>query len=354
MKNNLKFFKKSKSLPADQFFNNVLYDKKFGYYSSVQPFGGEGDFVTSPKISNLFSEMIAIWIISAWETFGRPKHFNIVELGPGDGTLTKILLKSFKSFPKFDSAKRIFLYETSNYLKRIQRKNISSKNVKWIDNFKHIKKGPVIFFGNEFFDAIPIKQFKRIKNTYFEKNYEIDKNLEIHEIYKKASSENIKIINSYSSLKNLKFIELPKIGLKELKKITEKIKKLDGCILLIDYGYIKPNNQNTLQSVMRHKKNFLLNNLGRADITAHVNFALLNEFFIKNQLTIKNVVTQKYFLEKMGIVERAKIISKRMKFGDQSNLYLRLKRILSPNSMGHLFKVILAYKFKNNNFVGFE
>ena len=98
MKSNLKFFKKSKILPVDEFFKNVLYDKNFGYYTSKLPFGANGDFITSPKISFLFSEMIAIWLISTWELFGKPKNFNIVELGPGDGGLTKVLLKSFKQF----------------------------------------------------------------------------------------------------------------------------------------------------------------------------------------------------------------------------------------------------------------
>ena len=92
MKSNLKFFKNKKSLPVDKFLQNVLYDKKFGYYSSKTPFGIKGDFITAPTISNLFSELISIWIISTWEKFGRPKRINIVELGPGDGSLIKILL----------------------------------------------------------------------------------------------------------------------------------------------------------------------------------------------------------------------------------------------------------------------
>ena len=87
MKLNQIFFKKSKILPTDKFFRNVLYDKKFGYYSAQMPFGKSGDFITAPKISSIFSEIIAIWIVSSWETFGKPKNFNIVELGPGDGSL---------------------------------------------------------------------------------------------------------------------------------------------------------------------------------------------------------------------------------------------------------------------------
>ena len=354
MKSNIKFFKKSNTIPVDEFLNNVLYDNRLGYYSSKLPFGEEGDFVTSPKISNLFSEIIAIWIISSWELFGKPKNFNIVELGPGDGSLTKILLKSFKKFPEFNSIKKIFLYEKSNYLKMIQKKNISNKDVRWINDLGYIEQGPVIFFGNEFFDAIPIKQFKKINNEIFEKNYTLNKNYKIKEVFKKASETNIKIIKSYKTLKKLNFIELPKFGFQELRKIVDKISKLKGCILMIDYGYLKPNNQNTLQSVMKHKKNNLLENLGKADITAHVNFNLLNEFFLKNNLKVKNIITQKQFLENMGILNRAQLIAKKMKFSQQSDLYFRIKRLLSPNSMGSLFKVILAYDFNKDNFVGFE
>ena len=355
MKTDQIFFKKSKILPIDKFFRNVLYDKKFGYYTSKMPFGGNGDFITSPKISSIFSEIIAIWIVSSWETFGKPKNFNIVELGPGDGSLANTLLKSFKRFPEFNSIKKMFLLEKSIFLKKVQRKKILSKDVKWIDNLNRIKKGPVVFFGNEFFDAIPIKQFKKIKNNIFEKHFSLKKkNKKIEEIFTRASPAYLKIIKSYKSLKNLKFIEFPHLGFQALRKINKKISKLGGCILMIDYGYLKPNNQNTLQSLMKHKKNKLLDNLGKADITAHVNFALLSEFFKKDGLKVKNVVTQKQFLEKMGILERAQIMSNKMKFRQQSDFYLRLKRLLGSNYMGDLFKVIMAYRFKNNNFAGFK
>ena len=354
MKADLKYFKNLKLIPVDRFFNNVLYDKKFGYYNFKRPFGYYGDFITSPNISNLFSEMIAIWIISTWEVFGKPKNFNIVELGPGDGSLIKILIKVFKKFPKFNDSKKIFLFEKSQLLKKLQKKNIESKNIKWIKNFNNLNKGPVIFFGNEFFDAIPIKQFKRLNNRLFEKYYFIDKNYKISEVFKKVSKEDAKIINSYKSLKKLKFIEFPKYGFIELKKIINQVIRLKGCILLIDYGYLRPNNQNTLQSVIKHKKNYILKNLGKADVTSHVNFTLLNEFFKKNNLKVKKTTSQKSFLLNLGIKERAEIISKQMKFKDQANLFYRLKRLISPNSMGDLFKANLAYYNKFNNYFGFK
>ena len=354
MKSDLKFFKNSKTLPVDKFFNNVLYDKKYGYYNSKIPFGKQGDFTTSPKISSLYSEMIAIWMISTWEKLGKPKNFNIVELGPGDGSLVKVLLNVFKKFPSFYNSKKLFLFEKSKFLTKLQREKIDNTQVKWIKNFNNIKKGPVIFFGNEFFDAISIKQFKRSKKSLLEKYYKIKDNYEIFEIFKKASVNDKKMINSFKTLKNLNFIEFPKNGFDELKKIIKKISILKGCILLVDYGYLKENNQSTLQSVFKHKKNFLLKNLGKSDITYHVNFSLLSEFFLKNKLKVKKTVTQREFLNKMGIKIRAEILSKKMKFRDQSDLYSRLQRLIDPNQMGHLFKIILAYNLDINKYPGFK
>ncbi len=354
MVSNKNFFNNSKVLPVDKFIENVLYKKKVGYYSSKIPFGRSGDFITAPGISNLFSEIIGIWLITTWNTLGKPKKFNVVELGPGDGSLTKVLIKIFHQFPKFNKATNIFLYEKSNLLKNLQKKNINNLRVKWIKTFKNIKKGPVIFFGNEFFDAIPIKQFSRKKNLFMEKYYSLNKKNEIDEIYKKASEKDILQIKKFKILKNLKFVEFPKLGLNELKNIIKKISKLEGGLLLIDYGYLKPKNKNTLQSLVKHKKNELLDNLGKADITSLVNFNLLNEYFIKNNLKVKKVVTQKFFLEKMGIIERANNLSQKMNFKEKSNLYLRLKRLLDSKLMGNLFKVIFTYKSKQDNYLGFE
>ena len=349
-----KIFLKNKLIPVDRFFEKVLFDKKKGYYSSKIPFGSAGDFLTAPGISNLFSEIIGVWIISCWYTIGKPKKLNIVELGPGDGSLSKVLIKTFKQFPEFNKAANIFLYEKSELLINLQKININNSKVKWIKNFSNINRGPVIFFGNEFFDSIPIKQFCHQGKNFLEKNYSLNDSGKIVEIYKKASIKNILKIKQFKSLKKLKFIEFPKLGLNELNKITKKISSLSGGLLLIDYGYLYPKNKNTLQSIMGHKKNNLLQNIGKADVTSLVNFKLLKEYFLKNNLKVKKIVTQKFFLEKMGIIERANILSKKLSFNQQSNLYLRLKRILHVNLMGELFKVIFTYKFKKDDFIGFK
>ena len=102
MTSHKKFFLNSKILPVDKFIDRILFDKKIGYYSSKLPFGKKGDYITSPGFSNLFSEILGIWLISTWGVLGKPKKFNIVELGPGDGSLTKILIKTFLQFPDFN------------------------------------------------------------------------------------------------------------------------------------------------------------------------------------------------------------------------------------------------------------
>ena len=349
-----KYFQKSKSVPIDKFFENVLYDEKIGYYSKKNPFGKNGDFVTAPQISILFNEMIAIWIMSLWEQFGKPKKFNIIELGPGNGTLCKTLIHIFKKFPKFYKCTNIFLYEKSKVLQRIQKKNINEKNIHWLKKSNQIIHGPAIFIGNEFFDAIPIKQFERKNNFLFERYIKLDNKNKIKIILKKISKTNYKELNKYKHIKNAKFIEFPKKGFDELKWITKKIKDLGGGIMLIDYGYMHPENKDTLQSIKSHKKNELFSNIGEADITSLVNFSLLKDYFINKNFNVNNVVSQSFFLKRLGILERAEILSKKMNFRKKSDLYLRLQRLLDPKYMGELFKVFFAFKGKKKLSLGFK
>ena len=358
MEQKLKNFKikLNKKIPVDEFLEKALYEPNIGYYNNRMPFGEKGDFITSPTISNLFSEILGIWIISTWEKLGKPKIFNLVELGPGDGSLTKVLIETFKNFNQFNNAVKIFLYEKSNKLKNIQKKKIKNNKIKWIKNFSSIKKGPIIFFGNEFFDAIPIKQFLKNKNKFYEKCYIMNKD-GLKETLRKASTNDIFTLQSFKILKKQDFIEYPKLGFIELDKIVKKISMHSGGILLIDYGYLNPLNKNSLQAVMKNKKvkmSKLINYIGKADITYLVNFNLLKEYFLKKNLKVKNIVSQKFFLETMGILERAKILEKNMNSKQKNNMFFTLKRLLHKDLMGELFKVIFAFESKKNNFLGFK
>ena len=353
MKTISKYFPKSKKIPIDKFIANVLYDKNYGYYSKKNPFGKNGDFVTAPEISFLFSEMLAIWVVTLWKHLNKPKIFNIVELGPGSGRMSLTLIKVFKKFPDFFNSINIFLYEKSDSLIKVQKKILFGKKVKWIKNFNNIKSGPVVFLGNEFFDAIPIKQYKKTNNILYEKYVKLENDTKIKSFLKKANSTTIKELKKFNLVKDQSFIEFPKQGLKELDLITNAIKRLNGGLLLIDYGFLKQESNDTLQSVKNHKKNMLFENIGDADITSLVNFNLLKNYFKRKKLKTNNIVTQEFFLKKMGIINRAEILSKKMNFQEKSKTYYRLRRLLSPQQMGELFKVIFAFKFKKKFSIGF-
>ena len=115
--------KNKKLIPVDEFVETALYEPNIGYYTKKIPFGSQGDFITAPTISNLFSEIIAIWVVSTWEKLGKPKNFNFVELGPGDGSLAKVFVNTIKKFPDLNNFINIFLYEKSKFLKNVQKKS---------------------------------------------------------------------------------------------------------------------------------------------------------------------------------------------------------------------------------------
>ncbi len=340
-------------LPIDEFIEVALYDKNFGYYSQKNPFGKKGDFITAPLISSLFSEMITVWAISYWIALGKPKKFSFVELGPGNGAFCKIFCRTIKNFPEFEKSVKIYLLEKSQKLIKIQKSFIKNKNITWIKNLKEVKNGPILFFGNEFFDSIPIKQFQVNNSKVFEKFICLKKGKFEKFIFKKTSKKIIKKLNNLNLLRKNGIIEYPQKGLKILELITKKIHKQKGGILLIDYGYKKSHGNDTLQSLKSQKKNIYYKNIGKADITYLVNFELLNKFFIKKKLFLNNIVDQSFFLKKLGIIERAEILSKKKTFKEKSDLYYRLDRLLSENKMGSLFKVIFAANKKSKFKIGF-
>ena len=336
-----KIFFKDKSIPIDLFLDKILYHKKLGYYQKKNPFGKRGDFVTAPNISNVFSEMIAIWFVSFWENLNRPDRINFIELGPGNGDFSLSLINTLKRFLNLSKATKIYLYERSEKLIGIQKKKINSRKVSWIKNFDRINDGPVIFFGNEFLDALPIKQFKKIKNNIYEKHVLI-KNKKINFILKKASKVNIKKLRNYNLLDDDGIIEYPVFGFKELDKVCSKIRELNGGALFIDYGYYSKKNIDTLQSVFKHNFNDLSKNVSNSDVTSLVNFDLYKRYFIKNDLYVEKIITQSEFLQKMGILERYKILSDKMNNKKKINLHSRIQRLINPSMMGQTFKVIFT------------
>ena len=350
----INILKEKKSIPLDQFINISLYNKKSGYYMTKNPFGEQGDFVTAPLISNLFGEMLAVWCVAFWEHIGKPKKILLVELGPGDGTLCKDLLKTFGKFKNFYDSLEINLLEISNKLKSIQKIKINNKKVKWIKKINEVNYGPVIFIGNEFFDALPIKQVYKEKKLYFEKYVTLSNdNKKIRFFHKRVNNSLIKRLQNLNLISVGSTIEYPLVSIKFLEEIAKKIKKFNGGLLIFDYGYTVNKNQNTLQSVKKHKYLDLSSKPGNSDITSLINFKLFNEILNKNNLKVKKITNQNEFLKKIGILERADILSKKMTFKEKANMFYRLKRLLDLKEMGGLFKVMFAQKKDGNFSLGF-
>ena len=344
---------KKKPIPLDRFIEISLYKKNFGYYMKKNPFGKKGDYITSPLISNLFAEMITVWCVAFWENLGKPKKILITELGPGDGSLCIGLLNTSKHFKKFYESLEINLLEISENLKIIQKKKIQNKKVKWIKTINKINKGPIIFIGNEFFDALPIKQLVKKKNLFYEKYVSFSKKKKFFFSFKKAKKNLINDAKKLNLLLNNGIIEYPINSIKYLKLIAKKIKRYDGGLLTFDYGYTGIKNKDTLQSVKKHKYINLLTNPGVSDITSHINYNLFFKILKKNDLDVKKTTSQREFLQKLGIIERANILSKKISFINKANMFYRLKKILHKNEMGDLFKVLFAKKKGKKFSLGF-
>jgi len=346
--------KKISDLPLDKFINLSLYDKNFGYYMKKNPFGTKGDFITAPNISRIFSEMIAIWIVSFWKSLGSPRKFNLIELGAGNGEMMKILIESFKNFPVFLKSSNFSIHEKSPTLIKIQKKKLKGTKTRWISNINKIEKFPTIFLANEFFDSLAIKQFEKRENQWFEKyiNFQNIKKPFFYE--KKIDIQKIENKIKFKISKNQNFIEYSEEAFRYLKDISQKIKVNKGGLLLIDYGYTDQKMKNTLQGVLNHKFANILEHIFNVDITHNINFNLYKNFIKKIAGLDIILTTQKYFLKNMGIMERAEIISKNQNFLKKADIYYRIKRLIDEKQMGELFKVMLIKDKKNKFNLGFN
>ena len=345
--------KKSDVISLDKFIYLSLYNKKFGYYMKKNPFGKQGDFITAPNVSRLFSEMIAIWIISFWKNLGSPKQFNLIELGGGNGEMMKILIESFQNFPSFQKSCNLIIHEKSPTLIRIQKKKLSKSKIIWISKINKLKKNPSIFVANEFFDAMPIKQFQKYKNIWYEKFVKFENFTKASFVEKKTDIKKIEKKLNFKISQNQDFIEYSESGLSYLKNISNFIKKNTGGLLLIDYGDLDKKMKNTLQAVSNHKFANILDNIGEVDITHNINFELFKKFTQKLGGLDNNLNTQKNFLIKMGIKERAEILSRNKNFSKKADIFYRLNRLIDEKQMGTLFKVMFIKSKKIKFNLGF-
>ncbi len=337
----------------DSFIDKSLYEKNKGYYQRKIEFGSKGDFITSPGISKLFSEMIAIWIISFWEDLNKPEKVNLVELGAGNGELLEVLINTFNKLEKVKNKFKFYIFEKSESLKKIQKRKFS-KDVEWLNSFNKLTNSPTIFLANEFFDALPIKQFIKINDEWHENFVLLNESGKFSLKKKKVSKKKMEKIFDKGIDKNQQFLEYSPLMVKYLKSICKKIKSSTGGILLIDYGNSNKKMYDSLQGIKNHKKVSIFDNYQKIDITHHLNFHFIKQIINLNGLKVGGIINQGNFLKNMGIDFRAEMISKKMSFLKKTDLYTRIRRLTHKDEMGELFKVMFVTTKDNNFKTGFN
>lgn len=344
------------SISISTFMNAALYHKEYGYYMSKAPLGKNGDFITAPEISQLFGEIVAVWIMCMWNKLGKPEQFFLVELGPGRGTLIKDIIRVTKKYANFFSSMCIQLVEVSPILRGIQEQTLKGEKVNWHENIDNLAEKPTIFLANEFFDALPIDQFVYRDGRWYENRIAKQESGGLKIVEKMVSSQcqatwmtssvaenRSKIQCSYSGGSSAKMIglfngavvEVCQFGIETLKKLEKQIYNNRGAALIVDYGYVYSTYKNTLQSIKQHKYSNFLENVGESDITALVNFQALKDSLKYAECEI---LTQREFLYSFGIKERMQNLMKNANDVQKDKISSEFLRL--TENMGTLFKTM--------------
>ena len=333
-------------ISVSEYMRACLQDPEYGYYVKQPAIGAKGDFITAPEISQTFGELIGLWCAVVWQQMGSPEKFNLVELGPGRGTLMKDALRAARLVPGFHDAVVVNLIESSEALREVQRATLVSEVIKihWHTETQAIPTLPTILLANEFLDTIPIDQFEFDEAHYHWRGVEIDE----YGILQFARVEHPMLFDPslysvrpeyhpgcISEARNFSF----------LFDLRRSLKTAPSAMIFLDYGYEEIRVGDTLQSVREHRAEHPLTSPGEADITAHVDFtdfagyATLGMDDGNPPLAVDGPITQAEFLGHLGIIERAsKLMSANpAKAGE---IEAGVARLIAPTGMGSRFKVI--------------
>ena len=319
------------------FMEISLSDKKYGYYRKKMPLGSKGDFVTSPDISQIFGEIIGIWILDIWIKLKEPDNFQIVDLGGGRGTLLKDVNRVLKN-----KIKNFIFIDINEELIKLQKKALNGAT--HFEKINDIPKKPTIFIGNEFLDTFPVHQFIK-KNNYWKEVCVNSENKELFFSYENTKLSKKLISSNFINLKEDSIIEINFKVREIINNISNFIKKNSGAAIFFDYGYIDGFGD-SFQGIKDNKPINPLSEPGFVDLTSHVNFKDIKLQVKKNNINFYGPNTQSLFLEEMGALQRLRILERNAKDHQRKDLRIGLNRLMSNKEMGNLFKVI-ALSSKN-------
>ncbi|CAM5339742.1 hypothetical protein MAUB1S_05886 [Mycolicibacterium aubagnense] len=329
-------------IPASEYMALCLFDPQAGYYSTREPFGKGGDFITAPEVSQMFGELVAVWCYEAWRAIGSPMPVTLAEIGPGRGTLMKDMLRTLQRLdPAFARGASIALIETSPRLREVQKDKLAgvANNVEWYETTATLLDQPLLIVGNELFDAVPIRQFVRAADGWRERMVGLDANGELAFFAGAASLDPVLLPPDAEGAPNGAIVELAPARSALMQTIADRIAAHDGTGLFFDYGHLKPGVGDTLQALRNHQYEDVLASPGEADLTAHVDFAALAASAQTAGLRA-DCKTQGSFLLAMGLLERAGRLGADADEATRERLTGEVERLAGPRAMGELFKVL--------------
>lgn len=329
-------------LDISQFMALSLADPEFGYYKTANPFGRSGDFTTAPEVSQMFGEMVAVWVVATWQALGSPHKFNLCEMGPGRGTLMDDVLRTIKKLaPLCLQSACITLVETSDRLENIQHRKLESHgiNIKWVKEFTALSPLPLIVFANELFDCLPIHQYVKTGSHWRERVVGLDDQGILCFATGFGTLEHMLLPEGANHQPDGTIFEVSPARSAVAQQISMHIAEHRGAALLIDYGEFNRGFGDTLQAISAHKYRNVLENPGKDDLTSHVDFFTLNAVALSCNCH-SAITTQGEFLIGLGLLERAGRLGRGQSATAQQNIVADVERLAGDNEMGRLFKVL--------------
>jgi NADH dehydrogenase [ubiquinone] 1 alpha subcomplex assembly factor 7 len=322
------------------------------YYERDNVFGRAGDFVTAPEVSQIFGELIGLWCVTAWQQLDQPRLFNLVECGPGRGTLMSDIMRTvFDIAPKFAHSAQIRLIERSAARRTEQQRALEGLDVTWHENLSELPEGPCIIVANEFLDALPIEQFVKCDGEWRERLVDF-----------KDDTFAFAVADQAVAIADGAFDDCPDGSILEqsaaVTSVTREMGALcaerPGIALLIDYGHVRTDVGETLQAVKNHAYTAVLADPGAADITAHVDFAAVAEAARAAGARVIGPAEQGVWLRRIGATVREAQLCEGKPTDQIETIRSGVRRLIEPEHMGTLFKVVALAPPHVVTLAGFE
>ncbi len=328
-------------IPVSEYMTLCLGDPENGYYTTRDPIGAAGDFVTAPEVSQMFGELIGVWCMAVHEAMGAPDAVHLVELGPGHGTLMADLLRAARIRPDFAAAAKVHLVETSPTLRARQAATLRGlAEPIWHERLDDVPDGPAIVIANEFFDALAIRQLVRTEDAWRERLVGLDQSGNLTFGLGAGKIDPALLPPELPQAKPGAVFELRRAGEAMMAALGECAVRFGGAVLVIDYGHTASGLGDTLQAVGKHARANVLERPGEVDMTAHVDFAALARAAKGAGATVEGPVNQGEFLIALGLLERAGALGAGRSKAEQDEITASVERLAGPDEMGTLFKVM--------------